>query len=129
MLSNALEIDNPSPLPEGCNEFDSILLRASKRKVRNYSIALSAVAAVIAVIVFLFRSPSDIEKRQSNSIDIINQIRYITSIDPSDACKYDFRPVGDGFIMTAEFPDGSSASYIITPMEDDCSFHLISLNE
>ena len=52
----------------------------------------------------------------------------ISHLDPAEAESYDFKPVGDGFIMTAHFKDGTSSDYILTPMDDGQSFYLVSLN-
>ena len=53
---------------------------------------------------------------------------YNNLFNPADADNYEFKPVGDGFVMTAHFPDGQTASFIVTPLDGGKSFNLVSLN-
>ena len=51
-----------------------------------------------------------------------------SSLNPADAEGYDFQPVGDGYLMTARFADGTTSSFILTPLDGGASFDLVALN-
>ena len=85
-----------------------------------------------------------IENGQFSKVEILQEIditeqtfrRYIqelraflSNFNPAEADKFEFKPVGDGFVMTAHFPDGHTASFILTPLDGGESFNLISLNQ
>jgi TonB-dependent Receptor Plug Domain. len=52
----------------------------------------------------------------------------LSSLNPADAEGYDFQPVGDGYLMTARFADGTTSSFILTPLDGGASFDLVALN-
>jgi hypothetical protein len=60
---------------------------------------------------------------------LIQQLNFISNFNPAEADSYEFKPVGDGFVMTAHFPDGQTASFIVTPLDGGKSFNLVSLND
>ena len=115
------------PVPESEEDFDRILRHARGRSFCNLGIALSGIAAAVLTLFILFSSSTRSEQDFQDSIRLLEQIKFISDINPTDAVNYDFRPAGDGFVMTATFTDGSTSSYILTPL--DGSFHLLSLNE
>ena len=124
-LSKALEME---PLPEAEDAFDRIIRQARWRKVRTWGLAASGVAAILLAVVLLTRKPENSDPEGTDSLEMLQQLQFIFSLDPADAASYQFKPVGDGYIMTAQFADGDSVSYLFTPMNDGKSFQLIALN-
>ena len=116
-------------LPEAGDEFDRIVRIARTRKIRNWSLAVSGIAAILVAVVFLARRPEDVEPAPEDTMELLQKLQYISNLDPADAEGYEFNRVGDGFIMTAHFKDGREASFILTPMEGGQSFYLVSLND
>lgn len=116
------------PLEDSQDEFDRMVRSAHRRTIRIWSLALSGVAAVLLAVVFLHRKPEAVETESPSTMELLQQLQLISSMDPAEAEGYVFKPVGDGFIMTARFKDGSEASYILTPMDGGNTFHLVSMN-
>ena len=120
--------------PEGEEEkavaelFDQMVRSARKRAIRIWSLTFSSVAAVLLAVAFLHRKPESVETESPSTMEWLQQLQLISNMDPAEAEDYEFRPVGDGFIMTARFKDGSEASYILTPMDGGNTFHLVSMN-
>ena len=127
-LSEALAAEPFSPLPDATGEFDRIVRSARRRTFRRWSYAISGIAAILVAVFFLTKKPSTPLPAQQDAMEMIQQLQLISSIDPADAESYEFEPVGDGFIMTARFKDGSTASFILTPMDGGQYFHLVALN-
>ena len=115
--------------PESGDEFDRIVRKARTRKIRNWSLAVSGIAAILVAVVFLTRRPDDVEPEPDDTMELLQKLQFISNLDPADAEGYEFKRVGDGFIMTAHFQDGREASFILTPMEGGQSFYLVSLND
>ena len=118
-------------LPDAGDEFDRLVRQSRGRKVRLLGLALSGVAAILIVVVFLARKPetaSPSGPEYSDTLDLLRKLQFISDLDPANADGYEFKPVGDGFIMTAHFEDGREASYILTPMDEGQSFYLVSMN-
>lgn len=116
-------------IPESGDEFDRIVRGARKRTVRTWCLAFSSVAAILAAVVFLTRKPEPVEPEMTDALELLQKLQFISSLDPADADEYEFKPVGDGFIMTARFKDGDEASFILTPIDGGRSFNLVSLNK
>lgn len=116
-------------LPEAGDEFDRIVRQARTRKIRNWSLAVSGIAAILVAVLFLARRPEDVETEPEDTMELLQKLQFISNLDPADADGYEFKRVGDGFIMTAYFQDGREASFILTPMEGGQSFYLVSLND
>ena len=116
-------------LPEAGDEFDRIVRQARMRTIRNWSLAVSGIAAILVAVVFLTRRPEDVEPEPDDTMELLQKLQFISNLDPADADGYEFKRVGDGFIMTAYFQDGREASFILTPMEGGQSFYLVSLND
>jgi hypothetical protein len=92
--------------------------------------SLAGIAAAIVAVVLLATKP-DIPaiptQPDDDYAELIQQLAFISNFNPAEAESLEFKPVGDGFVMTAHFPDGQTASYILTPL--DGGFNLISLNQ
>ncbi|MBR5735877.1 MAG: hypothetical protein IKX60_03685 [Bacteroidales bacterium] len=127
LLSEALAADEYAPLPDACEEFDRIVRSARRRTFRRWSYAISGIAAILVAVVFLTRKPAAPQPAGQDTMEMIRQLQLISSLDPADAEGYEFEPVGDGFIMTARYEDGSTASFLLTPMDGGESFHLVAL--
>lgn len=131
-MIRAVEPVRLSALPDAGDEFDRIVCRPIVRRPGFWGMSLAGVAAAIAAFVIFTGKPEthDIQSDPENEyMDLIQQIAFISNFNPADADDFEFKPVGDGFVMTAHFPDGQSASYILTPMDGGASFNLVSLNQ
>lgn len=130
-LLQALAPAPPAPLPEAGAEFDGIVRQAHRRTMRGWGLGLAAgAAAAAAALVLLPARPAAQEQPPaSNSLQILEHLQMISEFNPADAERYDFKPVGDGFIMTAVYPDGSTASFILSPVDGGESYCLVSLND
>ena len=117
------------PISEEGATFDRMVRQARRRTIRRWSLAFSGATAILAAVVFLTRKPVVPEPEVTDTVELLQRLQLISNLDPSDAESYDFKPVGDGFIMTARFRDGSEASYILAPIDGGQSFHLVSLND
>lgn len=129
LLAEALAPEPQEALPEAGDEFDRVLRRARRRSVRGWSFALSGIAAVLTAVVFLTRKPAVAEPGAPGSLEMIRQLQIISGLDPADAESYEFKPVGDGFIMTATYADGRTASFLLAPLDSGTSFQLVALND
>lgn len=116
-------------LPEAGDEFDRIIRKARTRKIRNWGLVVSGIAAILVAVVFLVRRPDEESPEPEDTMELLQKLQFISNLDPADADDYEFKPVGDGFIMTAHFKDGREASFILTPIEGGQSFYLVSLND
>lgn len=116
-------------LPEAGDEFDRIIRKARTRKIRNWGLAVSGIAAILVAVVFLVRRTDEESPEPEDTMELLQKLQFISNLDPADADGYEFKPVGDGFIMTAHFKDGKEASFILTPIEGGQSFYLVSLND
>lgn len=127
-LAQALAPAAPQALPEAGEEFDRIVREARRRTVRRWSLAASGFAAVLAAVLLLTRKPAVPEPAGPDTLELIRQMQFISGLDPADADDYEFQSLGDGFLMTARFEDGSTASFLLTPLDGGQSFDLVALN-
>ena len=114
-------------LQDAGEEFDRIVRSARRRTFRRWSYAISGIAAILVAVLFLTREPAAPQPAGQDTMEMIRQLQLISSLDPADAEGYEFEPVGDGFIMTARYEDGSTASFLLTPMDGGQSFHLVAV--
>lgn len=114
-------------LPDAAGEFDRIVRSARIQTFRRWGYALSGMAAILVAVLFLTRKPAAPQPAGQDTMEMIRQLQLISSIDPADAESYEFEPVGDGFIMTARYEDGTTASFLLTPMDGGESFHLVAV--
>ena len=124
-----VHLDN---LPDAGEEYDRVIGQSSRRVFRTWGLSLAGVAAAIAAVVLFALKPAIPRPQSAGQDDMAGLFQLLSSIsnfDPADAEGYEFKPVGDGFVMTAHFPDGQIASYILTPLDGGKSFNLISLNQ
>ena len=120
------------PLPDADEEFDRIIGQSKARIFRSWGLSLAGVAAALVAVVLFTGRPAEPQPQPAPQMelqDLLQKLTFITNFDPADAENYEFKPVGDGFVMTAHFPDGQTASYILTPLDGGQSFNLISLNQ
>lgn len=116
-----------APLPDATEEFDRIVRSWRRRTIRRWSYAATGMAAILVAVLFLTRKPAAPQPAGQDTMEMIRQLQLISSLDPADAEGYEFEPVGDGFIMTARYEDGSTASFLLTPMDGGQSFHLVAV--
>ncbi|MBO4844231.1 MAG: hypothetical protein J5490_06570 [Bacteroidales bacterium] len=119
-------------LPEAEDEFDRIVKRSRTRSYRTWCFAFAGVAAAVAAVIILTRKPAVPETPATTPEEyavLIQQLNFISNFNPAEADSFEFKPVGDGFVMTAHFPDGQTASFIVTPLDGGKSFNLVSLND
>lgn len=127
LLSEALSTEEFAQLPDAGEEFDRIVRSARRRTFRRWSYAISGVAAILVAVLFLTRNHATPLPAQQDAMEMIQQLQLISSLDPADADSYEFKPVGDGYIMTAHYADGSTTSFLLAPMDGGESFHLVAL--
>ena len=108
------------------------LPEAGIKRFLPWCVSLAGVAAAVVVAVLFFGKPGEPAiptTGQNDYSELIQQIAFLSNFNPAEADKFEFKPVGDGFVMTAHFPDGHTASFILTPLDGGESFNLISLNQ
>ena len=116
-----------APLPDATEEFDRIVRSARRRTILRWSYAATGMAAILVAVLFLTRKPAAPQPAGQDTMEMIRQLQLISNLDPADAEGYEFEPVGDGFIITARYEDGSTASFLLTPMDGGQSFHLVAV--
>lgn len=122
-----LQAVEPLPLPErpeAGEEYDRMVRRAGRRPF--YWGLTGTAAAVIAAALLFIGHP---QKPQEEYSPLLEQIAFLSNFDPSEAESLEFKPVGDGYVMTAHFPDGQTASFILTPLDGGESFNLVALKQ
>ena len=119
-------------LPKAGDEYDRMVKPVKVRPFYTWGLSLAGVAAAITAVILFTRkpdSPTIPPTPQNDYTELIQQIAFLSNFNPAEADNLEFKPVGDGFVMTAHFPDGQTASYILTPLDGGKSFNLISLNQ
>lgn len=110
-------------------EFDRIVSKSGRRKGLVWAVS-SAMATAAVILLFLLLKPAS--PQPEDNTDLIQQIQHIhllSQLSLEDADKCEFRPIEGGYVMTAYFPDGETASYILIAEEDGKTYSLLSLNQ
>lgn len=110
-------------------EFDRIVSKSGRRKGLVWAVS-SVMAAAAVILLFLLLKPAS--PQPEDNTDLIQQIQHIhllSQLSLEDADKCEFRPIEGGYVMTAYFPDGETASYILIAEEDGKTYSLLSLNQ
>ena len=131
MMQAVRPIELPE-LQEAGDEYDRIVKPVKVRPFYTWGLSLAGVAAAIVAVVLFTRRPETITIPiipLNQDIDLIQQIAFISNFNPADADSLEFRPVGDGYILTAHFSDGQNASYMLTPLDGGKSFNLVALKQ
>ncbi len=129
MMQAVRPIELPELLEAGA-EYDRMVRPSRVRPFYTWSLSLAGVAAAIVAVVLLATKPDTPAiptQPDDDYAELIQQLAFISNFNPAEAESLEFKPVGDGFVMTAHFPDGQTVSYILTPL--DGGFNLISLNQ
>jgi len=119
-------------LPEAGDEYDRMVRPSRVRPFYTWGLSLAGVAAAIVAVVLFAQKPETPgvpAMPQNDYTELIQQIAFLSNFNPAEAENLEFKPVGDGFVMTAHFPDGQTASYILTPLDGGKSFNLVALNK
>jgi hypothetical protein len=127
-LLQTLQAPQLEPLPDAPEEYDSIVRRARRRAVLRWGLGVSGAAAAVAAAVLLTRTPPA-HSPDTDTETLLEKLQLISDMDPAGASNYEFRPVGDGFIMTAIYEDGQTASFILTPIDGGNSYAMLLLDE
>ena len=127
-LLQTLQTPPLEPLPDVSEEYDSIVRRARRRAVLRWGLGVSGAAAAVAAAVLLTRTPPA-HSPATDTETLLEKLQLISDMDPAGASNYEFRPVGDGFIMTAIYEDGQTASFILTPIDGGNSYAMLLLDE
>ena len=127
-LLQTLQTPPLEPLPDVSEEYDSIIRRARRRAVLRWGLGVSGAAAAVAAAVLLTRTPPA-HSPDTDTETLLEKLQLISDMDPAGASNYEFRPVGDGFIMTAIYEDGQTASFILTPIDGGNSYAMLLLDE
>lgn len=110
-------------------EFERIISKSGKRKGIIWGIS-SAMAAAAVILLFLLLKPATPQSDdKTDLIEQIQNIQLLSQLSLEDADKCEFRPIEGGYVMTAYFPDGETASYILIAEEDGNTYSLLSLNQ
>ena len=131
MMQAVRPIELPE-LPEAGDEYDRIVKPAKVRIIYTWGLSLAGIAAAIIAMVFFVGKPENPTKpamTQEDYAELVQQIAFLSSFNPAEAESLEFKPVGDGYVMTAHFPDGQTASFILTPLDGGESFNLVALNQ
>lgn len=133
-LPEAAPTEAGQALPEAGEEFEGIIRRARARRLRGWGYAMGAAAAAVAAVLLLVSKPAQpVQPEASNHIqditELVRQLEFIANFDPAQAEDLEFKPVGDGFVMTARFPDGQSASFMVTPLDGGETINFVALKE
>ena len=133
-VSDAAPTEAGQALPEAGEEFEGIIRRARARRLRGWGYAMGAAAAAVAAVLLLVLKPAQpVQPEASNQIqditELVRQLEFIANFDPAQAEDLEFKPVGDGFVMTARFPDGQSASFMVTPLDGGETINFVALKE
>jgi hypothetical protein len=119
-------------LSEAGDDYDRMVRPSRVRPFYTWGLSLAGVAAAIAAVVLFAGKPDTTAiptAPQNDYTQLIQQIAFLSNFNPAEAENLEFKPVGDGFVMTAHFPDGHTASYILTPLDGGESFNLVALNQ
>ena len=128
-LKDSAAPDSPEDDRIAEEEFDRIVSKSGRRKGFIWAIS-SAMAAAAVILLFLLLKPAS--PQPEDNTDLIQQIQHIhllSQLSLEDADKCEFRPIEGGYVMTAYFPDGKTASYILIAEEDGKTYSLLSLNQ
>ena len=96
------------------------------------SMTFAAIPMMLARTILLFLLLKPATPQPEDNTDLIQQIQHIqilSQISLEEADKCEFRPIDGGYVMTAYFPDGESASYLLIAEEDGNTYSLLSLNQ
>ena len=96
-------------LPEAADEYDRIVKPAKVPPFYTWGLSLAGAAAAIAAVVLFTCKPKQPvvpATPQNDYTELIQQITFLSNFNPAEAENLEFKPVGDGFVMTAHFPDG-----------------------
>jgi len=131
LLAEADKVEDLLPADEiiAEEEFDRIISKSGRRRGIVWGIS-SAMAAAAAILLFLLIKPAT--PQPEDNTDLIQQIQNIhllSQISLEEADKCEFRPIEGGYVMTAYFPDGESASYLLIAEENGNSYSILSLNQ
>ena len=128
-IKDSADPDSPEEEQIAEEEFDRIVSQSGRRKSIIWAVS-SAMAAAAVILLFLLLNPAT--PQPEDNTDLIQQIQHIqllSQISLEEADKCEFQPIEGGYVMTAYFPDGESASYLLIAEEDGNSYSLLSLNQ
>jgi hypothetical protein len=131
-MMDAIKPVRTTELPDAGDEYDRIVRPSKKRPIFAWGLSLAGVAAAALAVVLFTGKPKEQDIQDDaryEYMDLVQQIAFISNFNPEEADNLEFKPVGDGFVMTAHFPDGQTASYIVTPLDGGKSFNLVSINQ
>ena len=131
MMQAVQPIELPE-LPEAAEEFDRVVKPGKVRPFYTWGLSMAGIAAAVAAVILFTHKPENPalpSPPQNDYTELIQKIAFLSNFNPAEAENLEFKPVGDGFVMTAHFPDGHTASYILTPLDGGESFNLVALNQ
>ncbi|MBO7561647.1 MAG: hypothetical protein J6T04_02025 [Bacteroidales bacterium] len=110
-------------------EFDRIVSQSGRRKGIIWAVSSAMAAAAVILLLLLLKPATPQPEDNTDLIQQIQHIQLLSQISLEEADKCEFRPIEGGYVMTAYFPDGESASYILIAEEDGKTYSLLSLNQ
>lgn len=110
-------------------EFDRIVSQSGRRKGIIWAVSSAMAASAVILLLLLLKPASPQPEDNTDLIQQIQHIHLLSQLSLEDADKCEFRPIEGGYVMTAYFPDGETASYILIAEEDGNTYSLLSLNQ
>lgn len=109
-------------------EFDRIVTEGEKKrhKIVRRGITLTAVAAAIALLLWLVPVRPDSSEAPLTPVQIAEGIQQMMLLDIGDIESITATPVSTYAILTAYLKDGSTCSYILSCNEDDGTTSLLA---
>lgn len=114
-----------TPCEEKAWEFDRLMRRRSALR------PLLWTAAVAASVVAVFWVANRRSKGGAAAADVLLDVSNVASaanFAGEQVATFCLRPVGDATVVTKTRPDGSTASYIVCPTDDNEGFHVVPIN-
>ena len=125
LLLSSRQTDEFLPSEEKAVEFDRLM---SHRPLLR---PLLWTASVAASLVVLFLATAHLltggKATADTSLDVAD-ITSATNFAGEQVASFWLRPVGDATIVTKTRADGTSASYIVCPTDDEEGFHVVPIN-
>ena len=128
-IKDSTDPDSPEEEHISEEEFDSLIRKSGRRKGLVWAISSAMVAAAVILLFLLLKPAAPQTEDNTDLIEQIQHIHLLSQLSLEEADKCEFRPIEGGYVMTAYFPDGKSASYILIAEEDGKTYSLLSLNQ
>lgn len=124
LLLSSRQTDEFLPSEEKTVEFDRLM---SHRPLLRSLLWTASVAASLVVLLATAHLLTGDKATADTSLDVAD-ITSATNFAGEQVASFWLRPVGDATIVTKTRADGTSASYIVCPTDDEEGFHVVPIN-